>query len=95
MDWEPTRRFDFVRLFLDLTADALTQDPALDGFSGSVADSGEGRWTVAAAIAEAVPAGIKNLLRVFSSNQGPDVGGSAGRGDLYGRAATGRDGAAA
>jgi 6-phosphogluconate dehydrogenase len=43
---------------LDLTATALAQDPALDGFSGSVADSGEGRWTVQAAIEEAVPAEV-------------------------------------
>ena len=43
---------------LDLTASALVQDPALDGFSGSVADSGEGRWTVQAAIEEAVPADV-------------------------------------
>ena len=37
---------------LDLTASALVQDPALDSFSGAVADSGEGRWTVQAAIEE-------------------------------------------
>jgi len=43
---------------LDLTASALAQDPVLDGFSGSVADSGEGRWTVQAAIEEAVPADV-------------------------------------
>jgi 6-phosphogluconate dehydrogenase len=41
---------------LDLTAAALAQDPALDGFSGYVQDSGEGRWTLQAAIDEAVPA---------------------------------------
>jgi 6-phosphogluconate dehydrogenase len=40
---------------LDLTADALQQDPALDGFSGRVSDSGEGRWTMLAAIDEGVP----------------------------------------
>ncbi|PTR10931.1 MULTISPECIES: phosphogluconate dehydrogenase (NAD(+)-dependent, decarboxylating) [unclassified Novosphingobium] len=41
---------------LDLTADALARDHALDQFSGNVADSGEGRWTVEAAMEEAVPA---------------------------------------
>ncbi len=41
---------------LDLTADALARDHALDKFSGNVADSGEGRWTVEAAMEEAVPA---------------------------------------
>src|SRR6516162_1674834 len=41
---------------LDLTAMALAQDPKLSGYSGFVEDSGEGRWTVEAAIEEAVPA---------------------------------------
>ena len=41
---------------LDLTAIALRDDPDLNSFSGRVSDSGEGRWTVAAAIDEAVPA---------------------------------------
>src|SRR2546426_12246260 len=40
---------------LDLTAAALHQSPTLDGFSGRVSDSGEGRWTIAAAIDERVP----------------------------------------
>ena len=40
---------------LDLTAATLQSDPALDGFSGQVADSGEGRWTVQAAVDEGVP----------------------------------------
>jgi 6-phosphogluconate dehydrogenase len=40
---------------LDLTAIALLDDPELEDFSGRVADSGEGRWTIAAAIDEAVP----------------------------------------
>jgi 6-phosphogluconate dehydrogenase len=40
---------------LDLTAAALAADPALQQFSGRVSDSGEGRWTVAAAIDEGVP----------------------------------------
>ena len=41
---------------LDLTASALSKDPALAGFAGRVSDSGEGRWTIKAAIDEAVPA---------------------------------------
>jgi 6-phosphogluconate dehydrogenase len=40
---------------LDLTAMALVENPDLSNFSGSVADSGEGRWTINAAIEEAVP----------------------------------------
>jgi len=40
---------------LDLTAAALIEDPALSKFSGRVSDSGEGRWTIQAAIDEAVP----------------------------------------
>jgi 6-phosphogluconate dehydrogenase len=40
---------------LDLTATALVKDPALAGFAGRVSDSGEGRWTIKAAIDEAVP----------------------------------------
>ncbi len=43
---------------LDLTASALTADPKLAGFEGVVEDSGEGRWTVMAAIEEAVPADV-------------------------------------
>jgi 6-phosphogluconate dehydrogenase len=43
---------------LDLAAIALREDPQLEGFTGSVGDSGEGRWTVAAAIAEDVPADV-------------------------------------
>ena len=41
---------------IDLTAKALVEDPELKKFSGHVADSGEGRWTVMAAVEEAVPA---------------------------------------
>jgi 6-phosphogluconate dehydrogenase len=40
---------------LDLTASALARDPRLSGFAGRVSDSGEGRWTIKAAIDEAVP----------------------------------------
>jgi 6-phosphogluconate dehydrogenase len=43
---------------LDLTAAALAKDPQLKDFSGKVADSGEGRWTIKAAIDEAVPAPV-------------------------------------
>ena len=43
---------------LDLTAQALLRSPELDDFSGRVSDSGEGRWTIQAAIDEGVPAGV-------------------------------------
>ncbi|WP_420138457.1 phosphogluconate dehydrogenase (NAD(+)-dependent, decarboxylating) [Sphingomonas sp.] len=43
---------------LDLTAIALAKDPELENFSGRVADSGEGHWTVEAAMEEAVPANV-------------------------------------
>jgi 6-phosphogluconate dehydrogenase len=43
---------------LDLTAHALLQDPDVAGFSGHVSDSGEGRWTVAAAVETGVPAHV-------------------------------------
>ncbi|MCJ7452422.1 MAG: decarboxylating 6-phosphogluconate dehydrogenase [Steroidobacteraceae bacterium] len=43
---------------LDLTARSLTEDPALAKFAGRVSDSGEGRWTIKAAIDEAVPAPV-------------------------------------
>ncbi|MFD1333577.1 phosphogluconate dehydrogenase (NAD(+)-dependent, decarboxylating) [Methylopila musalis] len=43
---------------LDLTATALAADPTLDGFEGRVADSGEGRWTIEAAIEQATPADV-------------------------------------
>ena len=43
---------------LDLTAAALHESPTLDGFSGRVSDSGEGRWTAIAAIEEGVPAPV-------------------------------------
>jgi 6-phosphogluconate dehydrogenase len=54
---------------LDLTAAALTQDPALSKFGGRVSDSGEGRWTIKAAIDEAVPAPVLTsaLYTRFSS----------------------------
>jgi 6-phosphogluconate dehydrogenase len=43
---------------LDLTSAALAKDPGLDSFAGRVSDSGEGRWTLEAAIDEAVPANV-------------------------------------
>jgi len=43
---------------VDLTADALARSPELDDFSGRVSDSGEGRWTVEAAIDESLPAPV-------------------------------------
>ncbi|MCU0972413.1 MAG: decarboxylating 6-phosphogluconate dehydrogenase [Burkholderiales bacterium] len=54
---------------LDLTANALTADPALAKFAGRVSDSGEGRWTIKAAIDEGVPAPVLTtaLYERFSS----------------------------
>jgi 6-phosphogluconate dehydrogenase len=54
---------------LDLTAVALLQDPNLSKFAGRVSDSGEGRWTIKAAIDEAVPAPVLTtaLYERFSS----------------------------
>ena len=54
---------------LDLTASALIKDPALTNFSGRVSDSGEGRWTIKAAIDEAVPTPVLTtaLYERFSS----------------------------
>jgi 6-phosphogluconate dehydrogenase len=54
---------------LDLTAAALAEDPALGKFAGRVSDSGEGRWTIKAAIDEAVPAPVLTaaLYERFSS----------------------------
>jgi 6-phosphogluconate dehydrogenase len=54
---------------LDLTAAALIQDPALSRFAGRVSDSGEGRWTIKAAIDEGVPAHVLSsaLYERFSS----------------------------
>jgi len=54
---------------LDLTAAALLSDPKLSAFEGRVSDSGEGRWTIKAAIDEAVPANVLTtaLYERFSS----------------------------
>ncbi len=56
---------------LDLTAIALAEDPELKEFTGSVADSGEGRWTIMAAIEQAVPAEVLSaaLYTRFRSRQ--------------------------
>jgi 6-phosphogluconate dehydrogenase len=56
---------------LDLTAMALVEDPDLAGYSGFVQDSGEGRWTIQAAIEEAVPAEVLSaaLYTRFRSRQ--------------------------
>jgi 6-phosphogluconate dehydrogenase len=59
---------------LDLTADALAGDPELAKFAGRVSDSGEGRWTVDAAIDEGVPAPVLTaaLYERFSSRGAAD-----------------------
>ena len=56
---------------LDLTASALAKDGHLEAFSGNVEDSGEGRWTIEAAIEEAVPADVlaASLFVRFRSRQ--------------------------
>jgi 6-phosphogluconate dehydrogenase len=56
---------------LDLTATALLSDPTLSNFTGSVQDSGEGRWTIMAAIEQAVPADVlsASLYTRFRSRQ--------------------------
>jgi 6-phosphogluconate dehydrogenase len=54
---------------LDLAASALAKDPGLANFSGRVSDSGEGRWTIAAAVEEGAPAPVLSaaLFQRFSS----------------------------
>jgi 6-phosphogluconate dehydrogenase len=61
---------------LDLTASALHKSPALSGFAGRVSDSGEGRWTVLAAVDEGVPANVLSaaLYERFSSRGEGDFG---------------------
>ena len=56
---------------LDLTADALATDEALDGYSGAVADSGEGRWTIEAAMEQSTPVPVLSqaLFARYSSRQ--------------------------
>jgi len=59
---------------LDLTASALSKDSSLDGFNGLISDSGEGRWTIKAAIDEGVPAPVLTtaLYARFSSRGDAD-----------------------
>jgi 6-phosphogluconate dehydrogenase len=59
---------------LDLTASALAGDPQLSKFGGRVSDSGEGRWTIKAAIDEAVPVPVltEALYERFSSRDEAD-----------------------
>ena len=59
---------------LDLTAGELAKDPALEAFSGHVSDSGEGRWTIKAAIDEGVPVPVLStaLYQRFSSRGNAD-----------------------
>jgi 6-phosphogluconate dehydrogenase len=59
---------------LDLTAAALVEDPALAKFAGRVSDSGEGRWTIKAAIDEGVPVPVlsASLYQRFSSRGDAD-----------------------
>jgi 6-phosphogluconate dehydrogenase len=61
---------------LDLTAESLAEDPTLASFQGRVSDSGEGRWTVQAAIDEGVPANVlaSALHQRFSSRDLGDYG---------------------
>jgi 6-phosphogluconate dehydrogenase len=61
---------------LDLTAKALLREPELTGFSGRVSDSGEGRWTVAAAIDEGAPAPVLTaaLYQRFASRGEDEFG---------------------
>ncbi|WXK81376.1 decarboxylating 6-phosphogluconate dehydrogenase [Streptomyces sirii] len=56
---------------VDLTADAFAGSPSLDAFAGRVSDSGEGRWTVLAAVDEGVPAPVitTSLYERFESRQ--------------------------
>jgi 6-phosphogluconate dehydrogenase len=59
---------------LDLTAHALVADPGLDSFGGQVSDSGEGRWTVQAAVEAGVPVPVLSaaLYGRFASRDGDD-----------------------
>src|SRR5262245_63223607 len=61
---------------LDLTAAALVKDPALTNFAGKVSDSGEGRWTIKAAIDEVVPVPVLStaLYERFSSRREATLG---------------------
>ena len=62
---------------LDLTANSLFEQPALEGFSGCVSDSGEGRWTILAAIESATPAPVLSaaVYQRFASRGEDDFAG--------------------
>jgi 6-phosphogluconate dehydrogenase len=62
---------------LDLTAAALVDNPSLENFSGRVSDSGEGRWTIQAAIDEAAPTPVLSaaLFQRFASRGEGDFAG--------------------
>ena len=75
---EVWRRGTVIRSWLvDLTANALVEDPTLEGFDGRVSDSGEGRWTCEAAIDVGVPAPVLTsaLFERFSSRGRDDFAG--------------------
>ncbi|MGW6332972.1 phosphogluconate dehydrogenase (NAD(+)-dependent, decarboxylating) [Nocardia rhamnosiphila] len=77
---EVWRRGSVVSSWLvDLTAAAVHADPELGGYSGRVADSGEGRWTVQAAVDEGVPAHVLTaaLYERFASRGEADYAGKA------------------
>jgi 6-phosphogluconate dehydrogenase len=61
---------------LDLTADAFAADPQLSAYEGRVSDSGEGRWTIQAAIDEGVPVPVLStaLFERFTSRGRADLG---------------------
>ena len=61
---------------LDLTAAALHEDPSLDNFSGRVSDSGEGRWTLEAAIETGAPSPVlaAALFQRFASRNEDEFG---------------------
>jgi 6-phosphogluconate dehydrogenase len=59
---EVWRRGSVIRSWLlDLIASSLVQSPDLAGYAGRVSDSGEGRWTIAAAIDEAIPTPVLSM----------------------------------
>ncbi len=63
---------------LDLTSSALAEDPALSKYSGFVEDSGEGRWTINAAVEEAVPADVLSAA-LFARFRSRDKDGTANK----------------
>jgi 6-phosphogluconate dehydrogenase len=63
---------------LDLTSSALADDPALSKYSGFVEDSGEGRWTINAAVEEAVPADVL-AAALFARFRSRDKDGTANK----------------